>query len=80
MSRLLAFKILGKLVMDFNGVVCPTGFSRPITFIRGCTLCTALQDTLLYSDGCSVYMIKELDSQKQEETPGTAIEPLQLIF
>lgn len=80
MSRLLAFKILGKLVMDFNGVVCPTEFSRPITFIRGCTLCTALQDTLLYSDGRSVYMIKGLDSQKQEETPGTAIEPLQLIF
>ncbi|EFO62937.1 Hypothetical protein GLP15_334 [Giardia lamblia P15] len=66
--------------MDFNGIVHPTGFSRPATFIRGCTLCTALQDTILYSDGHDVYMTKWLGSQKQEEAAGISAELLQLIF
>lgn len=81
MSRLLVFKIYSsKPVMDFGGVVCPTGFSQPVTFIRGCTLCTAVQDTILYSDGHGVFKTFCPDSHSQEKASGTNVEHLQLIF
>ncbi len=66
--------------MDFDGVTYPARFSRPVTFIRGCTLCTAIQDTVFYSDGYTVLKTGCPDPHKREQPIDAAIEPLTLVF
>lgn len=66
--------------MDFGGIVCSTGFSQPVIFIRGCTLCTAIQNIILYSDGHCIFRTHCPDAQSQEKATEITTDRLQLIY